>query len=234
MNDNPLLVYAVDDDPLFNRLIFSVLKKYGFTCQTFSSSDALLQQCRQSKPALCIVDMNIERANSGIDLIKALRTQVSPTMPVFIVSSDTETSVITHALEVGANDYLLKPLDRDVLISKLMGYFKTHELELAAMNFLAHPKAEFKATLEVDAKLVEIDELGLKIESKNLISKGTVISLHCKGLKEIIGRDKPLLVTAAATWVVAERENYGVYLEFDPTDKELTSHVRNWILQKTA
>jgi CheY-like chemotaxis protein len=193
---------TTDDDPIFNKIVSSVFKKYGIDCETFSSSSAFLARLEQCTPALCLIDLNIE--------------------------------TIAHALELGADDYLVKPLDRDVLISKLMNYFSSDQLDSAAMNLPAASQISFRASLEIDFSVLELDELGLRVKGSSLIPKGTVLSFTGAILREFSQDAKPILLTATSNWVEPDKNSYGAYLEFDRSNAKLARNIRNWILQRTA
>ena len=89
---------------------------------------------------------------------------------------------LTHALELGATDYILKPLDRALLASKLARYLKTEQLEENAAKFLKLPQGSANARLLLDGEITEIDELGIRFDSKALIPKGTVFKMESEFL----------------------------------------------------
>ena len=226
------IAYVLDDDPLFIRLMIAVLKKYGFACETFVSSPALLNRLNVRLPSLCILDLNVESINSSLELVKEIRKSHPPELPVLMTSTTADQAVIAHAIESGVNDYLLKPLEREVLVSKLMRHLKSPELESAALGFYEPPDFDLKVSLEMDARLLEVDELGVKILSQTLIAKGTVVSLSGDIFHTITGRSKPLLLTAASTWLENQENFYGAYLEYDETDAELSMNIRTWLVRQ--
>jgi CheY-like chemotaxis protein len=227
-----LLAFVLDDDPVFLQLISAVLKKYGFRCEAFSTSKALLQKLKLTQPSLCFLDLNVEHSASTLEVLKVIRSSIDPLMPVIVVSGDKDQGSIAHALEAGAQDYLIKPLEREILVSKLLRFAKSRELEDAAMGFATAPALDLSVDLVVSGRCVEIDEFGIKVQGPNLFGKGLVVSIASPFLQSVVGRSQPILLTAVSNWVEDHRGLYGAYLEFDSTDTELLVKVRTWLLQK--
>ncbi|MEO5970163.1 MAG: response regulator [Bdellovibrionia bacterium] len=232
--DRVPLVYVVDDEESFNSLLALVLKRYGIRSETFQSSRAVLKKVKTHPPDLCIVDLNLGPHEKGYDLIASLRQLGNPDMPIIICSSDKERQVISHALEMGANDYLLKPLDREVLTAKLLQYIKTAELgfSLGETNSGGIYQTEIETHLHLNPKISQVEESGLTIISKHLILKGSVVHLEGEVIREISGRDKPLMVTIVSSELNPGEEIYTAYLEFDPTDKQLIENARAWLSKR--
>ena len=156
-------VFVIDDDPIFNNLMIAILNKFGLESGSCSASRLLLQTLKKGDPDLIIIDLNIGTAHNGFELIHKIRTEYSPSVPISIASTTTEISAVAHAIELGANDYLFKPLDREVFIAKLMNHLETQELSEMRFEFLPNVQGEFKATLLVDFQIINIDELGVEI-----------------------------------------------------------------------
>lgn len=229
------LVYVLDDDQIFQKLLLTAFKRFSIKCETFGSSAALLNRLDENQPALCLVDLNVEAKESSLNLLQTIRAHFKE-VPVIVVSTTSDKHAVAHAIEMGANDFLLKPLDRNVLVSKLLGYLDSSELEAASKNFPAPLEMELKVSLGIDVDLQEVDELGIRVTSKAMIVKGSVLPVSGEIIQEITGRDKPLLVTVATTWVEPDQHLYSAYLEFDISDKELLHNARRWLAlrQKTA
>jgi two-component system chemotaxis response regulator CheY len=228
------LVYIVDDEESFNALLTLVLKRYGIKSETFQSSKAVLKKVKTHPPDLCIVDLNLGPHEKGYDLIAGLRQLGNPNMPIIICSSDKERQVISHALEMGANDYLIKPLDREVLTAKLLQYIKTTELGFSETDSTGgvFMQTEIETHLDLNPKLAQVEESGVTLISKHLILKGTVVTLEGEIIKEISGRDRPLMVTIVSSELNPGEEHYTAYLEFDSTDKQLLENARAWLSKR--
>jgi len=225
-------VFVIDDDPVFRHLIVLVLKKFGLKGEAFSDADTFFAAADKKVPAMFIIDLNMGTTNSGLEIVKTLRERFPRELPIFIVSATTDATAVAHAIEIGADDYIFKPLDREVLASKLMNHLKSNELAEAKLDFKPGVSGEFKALVQTEFQVCEIDELGVKVLSKHLISKGTAVKVSGTWVTEITGRDRPALVTVSSTWIEPDKACYGAYMEFDPNDEELGTKVRSWITRK--
>lgn len=224
------IVFVADDDPTFNKLMGLVLKNYGLKAEIFPSYETIYAALEKTMPALCFVDLNLGTTHKGIELVQTIRSKISNTLPIFIVSSAAEPKIIAHAIETGANDYIFKPLDRDTLVAKISGYIKTPELERAPAKALV-TGSKMPATAMVNLSINEIDELGITVSSKHLISKGTVLSLTGPFATEILGKAEHIMVTVVSNAVESEGV-FKAYLEFDSAQETLSQQVRNWIATK--
>lgn len=227
------LVYIVDDEESFNALLVLVLGKYGMKCESFRTSTALLARVKIRSPDLCIIDLNLGPLEKGYDLISTLRRIGDPNMPIIICSGEDQREIIAHALEMGANDYLIKPVDRSVLTAKLLQFIKTTELDFSQTGSTSIlPLAALDTTIEIGLKLCLIEEDGVTLVSQHLILKGTLVSLAGAIIEEISGRQAALSVSVVSSELSPENDNYLVYLEFDTTDKELLQNVRGWLSKR--
>ncbi len=68
---------------------------------------------------LALVDWNMPEMN-GLEFIKAVRADPRwGSLPILMVTSETEFQNMADAMEAGANEYAMKPFDRDVIRDKL-------------------------------------------------------------------------------------------------------------------
>ncbi len=228
------IVFVVDDDPVFNNLIMHVLKKYGISAETFHTPAEVMARVKNRTPDLCIIDLNLGSSTKGWDLIQALRESCRPELPILITSTTTDSAAIIQAIEMGANDFLLKPLNRDVLTSKLMRFVSTEELEnVRSGSAHAANQTEIDVMMTVEAQILEVDEIGLKIQSKHLITRGTALTLAGSVIQEITGQDRPLLTTVASASLDPSKGLYTIYLEFD-LNSALSQNVRKWLSRPIA
>lgn len=228
------LAYVLDDDDGFCKLLSGALKRFGIFSESFSASAPLFSRSVASPPALCVLDLSVESLKSSLGLIKALRSVHSPNLPILIASGRMDPATMAEALESGANDYLTKPLEREVLISKLLRHVTSLELMSAAMTFESAPELILRVHSEIDATLLGFDELGIQISSRSLVRKGASITVAGSALSEVTGRTSPLVVRAASSELNIVRGHYETYLEFDSSDHDLLEKVRAWLAARDS
>ena len=227
------LVYVIDDDEDIRKFLAATLKELGTKTETFATPEAFLKRLKENRPDLCLIDVNIGRTQSGFLLVKAVRSVLGPWLPLLIISSLRDRASIAHALEIGANDYIAKPIDAPALAKKLSQYLISKQLEDYQQKFVSSPGEGAPALLEVDFEISAVDEFGLKLRGKHLLTKGTVIKLLSSEITLISGQSGGILVTIDSTWVEDET-HYGAYAEFDNGNEALLRAVRRWLMGRAS
>lgn len=220
---------TVDDDPDFTAITKLTLEKLGMDVVTTSNVDEFLAKIRSFTPDLCLIDLNITNLGDGFKIVQEVRTTLSNAIPLIIVSSIQDQQSIAHAIELGANDFIIKPTDREFIASKLSRYTSSDELLVAQIPTFPTPKKDASVTLDLPFDVQAVDELGIKLISPHLINKGTTVEAQGDLLTEITGQ------TEGTTFKVANSAanpdgTYLIYLEFDFTDEELLKSVRTWLV----
>jgi two-component system chemotaxis response regulator CheY len=78
-----------------------------------------LEACGVAMPECVLLDWNMPVMN-GIEFLKALRAKYGPDRPtVVFCTTETEMSFIEQAIEHGAQEFIMKPFDEEILIGKL-------------------------------------------------------------------------------------------------------------------
>ena len=114
-------VLIVDDSPMMCRFLGLFLEKKFEVISYTDSVEALSFIKEGFSPDLIITDLNMPGMD-GYELIKALR-QALPVVPILVVSGAKESNERIKALQVGGNDFLMKPFhpaELDVRVSKLI------------------------------------------------------------------------------------------------------------------
>lgn len=230
------LIFTVDDDPVFLGIMAQVLKKFGMETENFSTSADFLERIKTRVPDLCFLDFNMEHKGSGLALIQTIRDNLSKTIPLIVVTTESALEQISQAIEIGADDYIFKPLNREVLSAKLLSHFETQELQFAKMVDATEIEVDIPLELANTVEILQIDELGLSILSQHLLPKGMVIGFESELLQTITNRlgAKTLLTVVNSKLETQTPLCFQIDFEFDSTDAELLKAVRHWIIQNSA
>lgn len=111
-------VALLDDDPSHNALVASVLEPAGFICISFTTPSRLLAELRKQTFDLIILDWNMPEL-SGVETLKLLRDDPVTTPPVLLVTSRSVEADLVEGLNAGADDYIVKPLQPQVLLARV-------------------------------------------------------------------------------------------------------------------
>lgn len=108
----------VDDSRVVRKVASRIVRDLGFAVTEASEGSEALSMCRQSMPDVVILDWNMPVMN-GLDFVKALRREESGKDPrVVFCSIENDAEHIQEALRSGADEFIMKPFDADILESK--------------------------------------------------------------------------------------------------------------------
>ncbi len=102
-------VLVVDDEPEAVELLVEFLSSKGYEVLTATSGEEALRRVREDRPHLVLLDIRMPKM-SGLDVLRRIR-EIDAEMGVIMVTAVNEEDVGRQALELGAFDYIVKPLD---------------------------------------------------------------------------------------------------------------------------
>jgi OmpR family two-component system response regulator YxdJ len=106
----------VEDDPKINQLLQGQLEKYGYQTINVDHFDRVMDVFSQGQPDLVLLDVNLPKFD-GFYWCRQIR-QVS-NCPILFISARESKMDQVMALENGADDYITKPFDYDVVLAKI-------------------------------------------------------------------------------------------------------------------
>lgn len=102
-------VLVVDDDPLVRRLLAQMARREGFEAMLVPSGAKLCLLAQQVQPACIVLDLDLGE-HDGRDLLARLKANpATASIPVYIHSARTDQATRLQCLELGAEDYVVKP-----------------------------------------------------------------------------------------------------------------------------
>jgi diguanylate cyclase (GGDEF)-like protein/PAS domain S-box-containing protein len=117
MNTNRLLI--VDDNEMNRDMLARRLARKGYEIAMAESAHGLLERIKQDGTDLVLLDIEMPEV-SGLDALKTLREAYSAIeLPVIMVTAKSQSDDIVKALDLGANDYLTKPIDFPVAVARI-------------------------------------------------------------------------------------------------------------------
>ena len=113
-------VLVIDDSRAIRIIIATILKELGLeVLEAGNGRQGLERLATEADIELVLVDWNMPEMN-GLEFIQAVRAQpVYQAIRIMMVTTETEQSQVIRALEAGANEYLMKPFTKEVLVAKL-------------------------------------------------------------------------------------------------------------------
>ncbi len=177
-------ILIVDDEPEIRNLLLDFLTDSGYELETAADGENALKIFQQTNPDLIITDIKMPKM-SGIQLLEAVRRQNHDVIVIVMTSFGSEESAI-QALELRANNYIRKPMNRKELISLIKKYAsiikeRSQELEIIGMFV----KRTFSLKLGNDLNLVSKVADRLMLETVDALDPKEKLGVHL-GLVELI------------------------------------------------
>jgi DNA-binding response OmpR family regulator len=117
-------IVLIEDDADLYSLIQYNLEKEGFTMAGSQTGKGAIELCRRERPDLIILDIMLPDSD-GLEICRAIRnhSELAPVPVIFLTARASETDRIV-GLELGANDYIVKPFFIRELIARIKIHFR--------------------------------------------------------------------------------------------------------------
>lgn len=142
--DSPLRILLVEDVQIDRMQLTIRLKQMGHIVEAVFNGKEALAMFSSFEPELVLLDVSMP-GMSGFDVAKAIRDEHDDWVPIIFLSGHDEPEMVATAIEAGGDDYLVKPVNKLILISKLL-----------AMSRIAEMRRELKRTT---ARLEELNRM---------------------------------------------------------------------------
>ena len=109
---------VVDDSRVIRKVARRILEDMGFEIAEAADGAEALAWCRTSMPEAILLDWNMPGMN-GIEFLKVLRAEPGGRAPVVVMCTvENERDRMVEALDAGADEYIMKPFDGDIIEGK--------------------------------------------------------------------------------------------------------------------
>ena len=119
-------IVAVDDCNVVLKMLTSMLDKEAYDLHPFTSGNRALQFLMQKDktPDLIILDIEMPEMNGHVLLERSKKIEHLENVPVIFLTANNEKKEVIKAASGGANDYVVKPIDKDILMKKIRTLLK--------------------------------------------------------------------------------------------------------------
>ena len=108
----------VDDSRVIRKVARRILEELKFAIDEAEDGADALEICRRKMPDAILLDWNMPNM-SGIEFLRVLRREPSGGKPIVVFcTTENDIAHITEAIGAGANDYIMKPFDKDIVEAK--------------------------------------------------------------------------------------------------------------------
>src|SRR6266478_2369639 len=119
MNSQASRLLIVDDNELNRDMLARRLARKGYEVVLADNARQLLQRVKEDAVDLLLLDIEMPEI-SGLEALKTLRESYSPIeLPIIMVTAKSQSDDVVKALDLGANDYVTKPIDFAVALARI-------------------------------------------------------------------------------------------------------------------
>lgn len=209
----PKRILIVDDDPLLRRSVAFSLEQAGYQAVTASRVNDALPAAQLNPPDLILLDIGLPDLD-GLEGLKIFKERFP--VPVIFLTARRRSLDQVVGLELGADDYITKPFDVDVLIARIKtvlrraGSGKTAERQATTIivgdlsinpasrevniagRLVELTRREFDLLYSLalrPAQVISIDELLGQVWGAEFVGQPEVVYVHIRWLREKIEQD---------------------------------------------
>lgn len=205
-------ILVVDDDALLRRSLAFNLERAGYTVSTAAAAEDALAVARLEPPDLVLLDIGLPGMD-GLDALRNLRAQAD--VPVIFLTARRRQLDEVLGLELGADDYITKPFDIDVLLARIKVVLRRSVspapttpppplvvgelvIDTAAHSVtrrgqpveLAPREFDLLAALAQEAgRVLSVDELLARVWGAEYVGEPQVVYVHIRWLREKLEDD---------------------------------------------
>ncbi len=111
---------VVDDSSVVRLMARRMLEDLNFHVEEAEDGKVALESCLRGMPDVILLDWNLPVMN-GMEILRELRGSADGGSPVVVFcTTENDLDHIREAIAAGANEYIMKPFDADILLSKFV------------------------------------------------------------------------------------------------------------------
>ncbi|MBK1811495.1 response regulator transcription factor [Clostridium sp. YIM B02505] len=170
-------ILIIEDDIKLNNLIKTFIEKYGYECITIRDYENIENEYREVKPDLVLLDINLPYSD-GFQLCRSFRRESN--IPIIFISARSSEFEQIRGIEMGADDYIVKPFSFELLLVKIQAAFRRmmdysqDKRVLIASDGLILNKNNFEISFK--DKTAELSKKEFQLLSKLIEKENSVVS----------------------------------------------------------
>ncbi len=169
-------VFLVEDDELIASRLESILTSWGFSVCRAEDLRRVMEQFRSFAPQLVLLDIGLPYYN-GYHWCRLMRAESQ--VPIVFLSSASDNMNIVMAMDMGGDDFIPKPFDREVLMAKLQAVLR-RAYDFQAPLTVLHARGAVlntaDATLTFRGERIELTKNDYRILETLMAGKGRIVS----------------------------------------------------------
>jgi len=214
----------IDDNAVTLKRCESLLVPLGHEVLSFTGAEPALQTLMVHPTHLIVLDLQMP-IHDGYDLMSTLRSR-SIQVPILVVSGKNQQQDITKAMKLGAADYVLKPFDDQIFLSKVKSLLQLEKQNHLPDFFQVQVSAEMTVIEKIP--VFRISELGLEFESTVAYPRGRSLQLGADVLREL-NLGSAVLKVSTCELLQGPQPTYRIFVSFVGFNAGQLQEVRLWL-----
>ncbi|MCB0494104.1 MAG: response regulator [Cyclobacteriaceae bacterium] len=136
-------VLVVEDMPLNQLLMKTLLDDFGFECEIAANGKIATEKLNEKTYDIILMDLQMPQMN-GFEATEHIRKKMKSEIPIIALTADVTTVDLEKCKAVGMNDYIAKPVDERLLYSKIVGLVKKPAPSVEQKEVIDHLTKEIK------------------------------------------------------------------------------------------
>ena len=119
-NENKMIKVLVAEDIALNQMLIKlILADFGFECEIADNGKIVIEKLKESHYDIVLMDLQMPEMN-GFEATEYIRNTMNSQIPIIALTADVTSVDIEKTKKVGMNDYISKPIDEELLYSKII------------------------------------------------------------------------------------------------------------------
>ena len=153
-------ILVVDDERPIAEIIKYNLKKEGFEVETVYDGEEAIKAIHRMKPDLVVLDVMLPKKN-GFEILREVRMEYI--MPILMLTAKEEEQDRITGLELGADDYIVKPFSNKELVARVKANLRRVRLSTVEE--------------EMKAKITKVGNLEIDLNTFEVLKNGKIVDL---------------------------------------------------------
>jgi FixJ family two-component response regulator len=158
MNSRNNVIHVVDDDASFRKSIYRLLSVSGYRVVLHESGERALENISNADRGCILLDLQMSGLN-GIELQERLE-KVGNALPIIFISGHGDISASVRAIKAGAEDFLTKPVSKDVLLGAITRALEHYDQGQEHVSLINSLRARFGALTARENEVFALVVLG--------------------------------------------------------------------------
>ncbi|MCB0393065.1 MAG: response regulator [Bdellovibrionales bacterium] len=214
-------ILLIDDDPDILKFTSRILGGHGHTVFTAKDADQAMDHIHSKDFDLVISDANMPMI-SGFELIRQIRgLKKHKDLPIALLTGRRQKEDVEKAIEVGVNDYIVKPINPKTLLEKVQSLIASprDRESFVFQDFVPLVNAQ------VGMRLIELSTDSMTLESTVLLEKGSSLQVESSVFTQANLGGLNCIVTS----IQSQNDYYVVHADFKDLTAQQKRRLQLWI-----